>query len=170
VTTSAGEISADALEARVAGAQRRASMIVLAIAASIVLYIAIGLYVVGLRQPHGLTEQTRLGFYVAATFLALGSIFYRRAQMRRIRLEVVTGLRGIEGLLKHFFQVTVVSVAMADLIGVLALLVGFFGGDQNDVVRFGVVALAVALYTYPRRRSWQQAAAYFVETMPGIEK
>jgi hypothetical protein len=170
VTTSAGETRTDALEARVAEAQRKASMIVLAITASIVLYVAIALYVVSLRQPRGLTDQTRISFYVAATFLALGSIFYRRAQMRRIRLEVVTGLRGITGLLKHFFQVTVVSVAMADLIGVLALVVGFSGGDQNDVVRFGVVALAVALYNYPRRRSWQQAAAYFVETMPGIEQ
>jgi hypothetical protein len=170
VITSAGETATDALAARVAEAHRRASMIVMAIAASIVLYVAIALYMVSLRQPHGLTEQTRYGFYIVATFLALGSIFYRRAQMRRIRLEVVTGLRGINGLLKHFFQVTIVSVAMADMIGLLALLVSFMGGDQNDVVRFGVVAIAVALYTYPRRRAWQQAAAYFIETMPGIEK
>jgi hypothetical protein len=170
VTTHAGETKTAALEARVAEAQRKASMIVLAITASIVLYIAIALYVVSLRPPRGLSDQTRIGFYVAATFLALGSIFYRRAQMRRIRLEVVTGLRGIQGLLKHFFQVTVVCVAMADLIGVLALVVSFSGGDPNDVVRFGVVAIAVALYNYPRRRSWQQAAAYFAETLPGIEK
>ena len=168
--TSAEETTTDALEARVAEAHRRASMIVMAIAASIVLYVAVALYVVSLRQTRGLTEQTRYGFYIAATFLALGSIFYRRAQMRRIRLEVVTGLRGIKGLLKHFFQVTVVSVAMADMIGLLALFVSFLGGDQNDVVHFGVVAVAVALYSYPRRRAWQQAVAYFVETMPGIEK
>jgi uncharacterized membrane protein len=170
VTTRAQETQTATLEARVAEAQRKASMIVMAITASIVLYVAIALYVVSLRQPPGLTEQTRIGFYAAAAFLAFGSIFYRRTQMGRTRLEVVAGLRGIEGLLKHFFQVTVVSVAMADMIGVVALLAGFFGADQNDVVRFGVVAIAVALYNYPRRRSWQQAAAYFAETMPGIEK
>ncbi|MEN3331577.1 MAG: hypothetical protein V7641_942 [Blastocatellia bacterium] len=170
MTSRTGETQTDALEARVAAAQRKASMIVLAIAASLVFYVAIALYVVSLRQPPGLTGQTRIGFYAAAAFLAFGSIFYRRSQMGRTRLEVVAGLRGIEGLLKHFFQVTIVSVAMADTIGVLALLASFFGGDQNDVVRLGVVAIAFALYTYPRRQSWQQAAAYFAETMPGIEK
>ena len=170
MTTRAEETQTAALEARVAEAQRKASMIVMAITASIVLYVAIAFYIVSLRQPSGLTEQTRIGFYAAAAFLAFGSIFYRRTQMGRTRLEVVAGLRGIEGLLKHFFQVTVVSVAMADLIGVLALLASFFGADQNDVVRFGVVAIAFALYAYPRRRAWQQAAAYFAETMPGIDK
>lgn len=170
MSTHTGEPETATIEARVAEAQRRASLLVMAIAGSIVLYVAIALYLVSLRQPRSLTEQTRYGFYIAATFLAFGSIFYRRAQMRRIRLEVVTGLRGIKGLLKHFFQVTVVSLAMADLIGILALLVSVLGGNQNDIVRFGVVAIAVALYTYPRRRSWQQAAEYFAETMPGIEK
>lgn len=158
------------IEARVAEAHRRASMIVMLIITSILLYVIIALYILSRATAGGFSDQTRISFYAAATFLALGSIFYRRAQMRRIRLEVVTGLRGIKGLLKHFFQVTVVSVAMADAIGVLALVVSFFGGDKGDVVRFGVVAIAVALFTYPRRRSWQQAAEYFAQTMPGVEE
>jgi hypothetical protein len=170
VTTHAAETMDAALEARVTTAHRRAGMIVMAIGGSIVLYVAIALYLVSLRQPAGLAEQKRIGFYAVAAFLALGSIFYRRTQMGRTRLEVVAGLRGIRGLLNHFFQVTIVSVAMADLIGLLALVASFVGGDQNDVVRFGVVGVAIALYTYPRRRAWQQAAAYFAETMPGIEK
>src|SRR5205085_5917747 len=139
MTTRAEETQTVALEARVAEAQRKASMIVMAITASIVLYVAIALYVVSLRRPTDLSEQTRIGFYAAAAFLALGSIFYRRTQMGRTRLEVVAGLRGIDGLLKHFFQVTILSVTMADLIGVLALLASCFGADQNDVARFGVV-------------------------------
>lgn len=170
MSTLAGEPPTDAIAARVADKHRKASLMVLAIAASVVLYAAVALYLISLKTPRGLSDQTRIGFYAAAAFLALGSIFYRRAQMGRTRLEVVAGLRGIEGLLSHFFQVTVVSVAMADAIGLLALLVSFFGGDPNDVVRFGVVAIAVALYNYPRRRSWQQAASYFAQTMPGIEK
>jgi hypothetical protein len=169
VTIKAGATTTASLEARVAEAHRRASLILMVIAASIVLYIAIALYVISLRQPRGLTQQTFLGFYAAAAFLAFGSIFYRRAQMRRIRLEVVAGLRGINGLVKHFFQVTVVTLAMADVIGLLALLVSFFGGDHNDIVRLGVVAIVIALFAYPRRQSWQQAVAYFAATMPGID-
>src|SRR5205085_5140516 len=158
------------LEARVAEAHRKASILVMALAASVVLYAAIALYVISQRPARGLTEQTRYGFYFAATFLAFGSIFYRRTQMRRIRLEVVAGLRGVAGLLRHFFIVTLVSAAMAEAIGLLGLVVSFLGGDQNDVARFAVVAIAIVLYSYPRRRAWQQAAAYVAETMPGIEK
>ena len=158
------------LEARVGEAQRRAGMIVMAIIVSIVMYVAIALFLNSSRQPQGLTDQTRITLYAAAAFLALGSIFYRRTQMGRTRLEVVAGLRGIAGLLKHFFRVTLVSIAMADLIGLLSLLASFFGGDQNDVARFGVVAIAVALYNYPRRRAWLRAAEYFAESVPGIDE
>jgi hypothetical protein len=38
------------------------------------------------------------------------------------------------------------------------------------VLRLGVVAVAVTLFAYPRRRSWQQAAEYFAERMPGIDE
>ncbi|MFL6215817.1 MAG: hypothetical protein ACJ74J_18180 [Blastocatellia bacterium] len=169
MTTSAGE-SVATLDARVAEAHRRASFIVMAIITSILVYVVIALYIVSRPSSRGFSTQTRISFYAAAAFLAFGSIFYRRSQMRRMRLEVVTGLRGIKGLLKHFFQVTIVCVAMADLIGLLTLVVSFVGGDKSDVVRFGIVAVAVALFAYPRRRSWQQAAEYFAETMPGIEE
>jgi hypothetical protein len=170
VTTHTEATGSAILEARVSDAQRRASMIVMAIIVSIVMYAAVALFVNRSRQFIGLTEQTRITLYAAAAFLALGSIFFRRTQMGRTRLEVVAGLRGISGLLKHFFRVTIVSVAMADLIGLLALIAGFLGGDQNDVARFGVVAIAVALYNYPRRRAWLRAAQYFAESMPGIDQ
>jgi len=169
VTTSAGERTRT-LDARVGETHRRASFIVTGIITSILVYVVIALFVISRQPAREFSTQTRISFYAAAAFLAFGSIFYRRAQMRRIRLEVVTGLRGITGLLKHFFQVTLVSVAMADLIGVLALVVSFSGGDRGMVLRIGVVAIAVALFAYPRRRSWQQAAEYFAETMPGIEQ
>ena len=169
MTIGAGE-QTTTLDARVGEIHRRASFIVTAVITSVLLYVVIALYIVSRPLSQGFSDQTRISFYAAAAFLALGSIFYRRAQMRRMRLEVVTGLRGIKGLLKHFFQVTIASAAIADLIGLLALVVSFVGGDKGDVVRFGVVAVAVALFTYPRRRSWQQAADYFAETMPGIDE
>jgi hypothetical protein len=149
---------------------RRASLFLTAIITSVLIYTVIALFLLSRQPARAFSDQTRISFYAAAAFLALGSIFYRRTQMRPIRLEVVTGLRGIKGLLKHFFQVTVVSVAMADLIGVLALVVSFVGGDRGMVLRLGVVAVAVTLFAYPRRRSWQQAAADFADQMPGIDE
>jgi hypothetical protein len=149
---------------------RRASVIVMAIAGSILIYIAAGLYIADSQLSRGLTEERLYGFYFAAVFLAFGSIAWRRTQMRRLRLEVVTGLRGLDGLLRHFFQTTIIAAALAEIIGLLALVVAIMGGDKGAVVRLGVVALVVELFTYPRRRAWQQAIDYFAATTPGPEQ
>lgn len=143
-------------------------MIVLVLAASIVVYTVAGLLVLNARQPRVVSSYVPMPFYVAALFLALGSIALRRAQMRRLRLEVVAGLRGTGGLINHFLQVAVVSAALAEIIGVLALAVVFFGGDEAAVIRLGVVGLVVALIAYPRRAAWQRAVDYYAATMPGV--
>jgi hypothetical protein len=155
-------------ESRVAEAHNKAKVIVLALAASIIVYAVVGWVLINAREPRVLSSTVQMPFYVAALFLALGSIAVRRTQMRSLRLEAVAGLRGIDGLINHFMKVTIVSAVLAEIIGVLAFVVVFFGGDQTDVIRFGVVGLVVALFAYPRRRAWQQAIDYFTARIPGF--
>lgn len=162
------DFEAVTIQSRVAEAHRKAKVIVLALAASILVYTVTGIILVNARQPRTMTSEVRIPFYVAALFLALGSIALRRAQMRRLRLEVVAGLRGIGGLVNHFLKVSVVSAALAEIIGVLALVIVFFGGEIGDVINLGVVALVISLSNFPRRAAWQQAADYYAATIPGI--
>ena len=151
---------------RVAAAHRTALTLVLALAMSIVIYTGVGLLILNIR---GAGEQTELPytFYAVAAVLAIGSILLRRAQLHRMKLEVVAGTRGVEGLIKHLLNATILAAAIAEVIGALALVVAFFGGDQSDVIRLGVVALAVSLYNYPRRSAWQHAVDYFSATKAG---
>lgn len=132
---------------------------------SIVIYAGVGLMILSLRNGHA---QTRLPypFYAAAAVLAIASIVIRRAQLHRMKLEVVATTRGVDGLIKHLQNATIISAAIADIIGVLSLVVTFFGGDLNDVIRLGLVALVVSLYNYPRRSAWQRAVDYFCATLP----
>jgi hypothetical protein len=148
------------LNRRVAAAHKTALTLVLAFAMSIVISVGVGLLVLNLRGAKT-QGQLPVAFYAAAGVLAIGSIVIRRAQFHRMRLEVVAGTRGADGLIKHFVRATIVAAAIAEFIGVLALVVAFSGGDQNDVIRLGVVALAVSLYNYPRRSAWQRAVDYF---------
>ena len=152
---------------QVAVAHRTALTLVLALAMSIVIYTGVGLVVLNQR---GATPQAQLpySFYGAAAVLAIAAIFIRRAQLHRMRLELVAVKKGIEGLIKHLVNTTILAAAIAEIIGVLALVVAFFGGDQNDVIRLGVVALAVSLYNYPRRSAWQRAVDYFSATKSGV--
>jgi hypothetical protein len=165
VTPDFGEAKPSDLDLRVRAAHAKASRIVLAFAASIVLYMAIGIFNISSRSSVGATDVP-YSFYVGAIFLALGSIAYRRAQMRRLRLEAVAALRGVDGLIKHFLQVTLVSAALAELIGILAVVISLMGGERSDVIRLGIVALVVELFTYPRRGAWRQAIAYFASSSP----
>ena len=170
MTSDLTEAKPSTMDSRVRAAHAAASRIVLALAASIVVETAVGLFIVSSRKSYAEPSRSPYAFYVGAVFLAFGSIAYRRAQVRRLRLEVIAGLRGVEGLIKHLFQVTIVSAAMAEVIGVLAIVVALFGGDQMDVIRFGVVALVVELFTYPRLQAWQQVVNYFAESAPGIKE
>jgi ABC-type microcin C transport system permease subunit YejB len=63
--------------------------------------------------------------------------------------------------------VTLIAAAIAETIGMIALLVSFFGGGQFYVIIFGVVGLVVILSSYPRRAAWEKIVEYYAATMPG---
>ncbi|HWP42659.1 MAG TPA: hypothetical protein VNO14_05450 [Blastocatellia bacterium] len=159
--------SSDPLRAQVGQFHRKARVIVLAMLASIVMYMIVGLVVVGLKEAGSGLEQPPLSFITLVAFLALASTALRRTQFRQMRLQAVAGARGIDGLLRHLMTMTIASAAIAETIGVLALLVSFFGGGQFYVIIFSVVALVVVLSSYPRRAAWEKIVEYYAATMPG---
>jgi len=154
------------LAQRVRAAHRVSSVVVLAFAATVVFYVALAYIIRMTGNPKTESTQVPVPFYAGAVFLALGSIVFRRTQMHRFRLEAVALKRGLDGLIKHFFNVTMVSAALAEMIGLLGLASIFFGGEPSDALRMGVVALAITLYNYPRRAAWQETVDYFSATLP----
>lgn len=162
-----GQLAAS-LNNQVAGAYKTALIIVLTFAISIVIYMGVGLLKLNVR---GAKVQVQLpyAFYGAAAALAIGSILVRRALLHRTKLEVVAVTRGVEGVIKHLLNSTIIAAATAEVIGILALVVAFFGGDQNDVIRLSVVGLAVLVWNYPRRSAWNRAVYYFAATTPNTD-
>jgi hypothetical protein len=77
------------------------------------------------------------------------------------RLESIAERRGVAGVLKHLFTVTLISAALAEAVGMMGLLIVFFGGDEADLIRVGIVALIVSLFNYPRLGMWRRAVEYF---------
>lgn len=153
------------LHAQVAAAHRTALILVCALAMSIIIMAGAAYLVLNVRRNSRV--EPPYAFYAAAAVLAIGSIVIRRAQLHRVKLEVVAATRGVDGLIKHLVTSTILTAAIAETIGLIALIVAFFGGDQNDVIRLAVVALAISAYNYPRRSAWQRAADYFFATLPG---
>jgi hypothetical protein len=152
---------------QVAAAHRTAWLVVILMAVSIAVYTAIGVVVVSSAEAPVDQPSWLRGFYVAALFLALGSVAIRRTQLRWLRLQVVAGLKGVEGLVKHFANVTIISAALAEAIGMLGLLSSFLGGGMRDVLTFGVISMLVVLFSYPRRDAWERTINYFASNAPG---
>jgi hypothetical protein len=112
------------------------------------------------------SSDLRLPLYGAAAACSLGAIALRRVLLLRFRLETIADRRGVTGVLKHLFTVTVIGAALAEAVGIIGLIMIFFGGDQSDLIRVAVVALVVMLYNYPRLRAWKQAVEYFSVVRP----
>jgi len=152
--------------ARLQAAHRTSRMIVLAFAASIVIYTAVGITLTGRAGQSADESQARAPFLLAALGLAFGSMAVRRAQLGRLRLEAVAHKRGVRGLVSHIFTTTIVSSALAEAIGVLGLAASFFGGSRLEVIILGVIGLMMVLSNYPRRSAWEDAVEHFAATLP----
>ncbi|HLG15488.1 MAG TPA: hypothetical protein VJH03_13450 [Blastocatellia bacterium] len=148
----------------IAAPYRMARMVVIALGLSIVIYTVIGVVIARVSGGPPRLPQLRIQLLVVALFLALGSVVIRRGQFRLARLQDVTTLRGTEGLLRHLVTTTIISATIAEVIGVLGIVVVFFGGNEFDVVAFGVVGLIIMLSIYPRRRAWERTVEYLAST------
>jgi hypothetical protein len=160
-TSSAG-LSVDA-------AHRVGLMVVVAVMLSVIGYVAAGLIVLNGKNGSSDGSSARVPIYVAALFIALGSVALRRSQMRWLRLATVAEVRGAGGLIRHLLNTTIILAALAELIGLLGLVLCFIGGDMRDVLIMGAVALLIVLPVFPRRRVWEKTVADLAPAIPESE-
>jgi hypothetical protein len=142
-------------------------MVVVVVMLSLVGYVG-ACSIITRGGPSGATSA-RIPVYVAALFIALGSIALRRAQMRWLRLSTVAEVRGAEGLIKHLLNTTIILAALAEVIGLLGLVLCFTGGVMRDSLIMGVVAFLIVLPVFPRRQVWEKAVADLAPAIPESE-
>jgi hypothetical protein len=98
------------------------------------------------------TTANTLRFVVV--FLGVGAIVYRRTKFQAMRLQDIAALRGTPGLLNTLQTTTVTVALIAAVIAALGLLISIMTGAGTDMLYFGVIAVAVLAYCYPRRAAW----------------
>ena len=143
---------------------RSASLIVAAfIVLTLVLVVVAFVWHDALYKPFG-SPAFPGALRIAILFFGLGAIALRRTRFAAMRLQDIAGVRGISALLKTL-QGTTVQVAMLAL---AIALMGFIGtimtGNEYEMLRAGLVALAVLLYCYPRRSAWQRVVRGIEQT------
>ena len=118
-----------------------------------------------------LTEQNNPSLHMTVLItilvLGLGAIAFRRTRFATMRLQDIAALRGPSGLLITL-QRTTLQIAF---IGTTAAVIGFVAtlmtGNDFYAYRAGLVAVAVLVYCYPLRRSWERAVQRFSPAQNG---
>lgn len=118
-----------------------------------------------------LTEQNNPSLHMTVLItilvLGLGAIAFRRTRFATMRLQDIAALRGPSGLLITL-QRTTLQIAF---IGTTAAVIGFIAtlmtGNDFYTYRAGLVAVAILLYCYPVRRSWEKSVQRFSPTQNG---
>lgn len=110
------------------------------------------------EQPN---RQLNMVALITILILGLGAIAFRRTKFATMRLQDIGALKGASGLLITL-QRTTLQVA---LIGATAAVIGFVAtlltGDPSYTYRAGLIAVAVLLYSYPIRSSWERTLQQF---------
>lgn len=91
----------------------------------------------------------------------LGSVALRRTRFSTMRLQDITALQGVSGLLATLERTTLQIALLAGGMAIFGFIVTVRTG--NDFYTFGacLVALVVLLYCYPTRFSWQRTVDQF---------
>src|SRR6266498_5723745 len=99
---------------------------------------------------------------ISILIFGLGAIALRRTQFAKMRLQDIAGLQGASGLLITLQRTTLRVVIIGVVIAVLGFVATLVTGAPLYTYQAGVVAVAVLLYGYPVRASWEQAVRRFV--------
>lgn len=107
---------------------------------------------------------------IAIVVFGIGAVVFRRTMFSSMRLQDVAALRGTSALIRMLQSTTVYVALIGGAIAVMAFTVSMMTGFGWDMVRLGVIAVAVLLYAYPRRAAWERVVEATGPSEAGAER
>ena len=98
---------------------------------------------------------------ISILIFGLGAIALRRTQFAKMRLQDIAALRGASGLMITLQRTTLRVAFLGAAIAVIGFTATLMTGNDFYSYGAGLVAVAVLLYCYPVRTSWEQAIRRF---------
>jgi hypothetical protein len=91
----------------------------------------------------------------------LGAVALRRTKFAKLRLQDIAALQGPTGLLITLQRTTLQVSFLGATIAAVGFVATLLTGNDSYSYGAGLVAVAVLLYAYPVRSSWEQAVQRF---------
>ncbi|MCA1593844.1 MAG: hypothetical protein LC754_14585 [Acidobacteria bacterium] len=92
---------------------------------------------------------------IVVAFFVLGAIALRRTKFSAMRLRDIASLRGTAGLFDTLQKTTIYVALIGGAIALMGFVINLMTGNVKDMLGFGIIALIVLLYAYPRRAAWE---------------
>jgi len=108
-------------------------------------------------------ENPALDIAVRVTILifGLGSVVLRRTRFSTMRLQDITALSGVSGLLATLERTTIQVALLGAAIAVFGFVATLLTGNDFYAYGAGLVGVVVLIYCYPTQTSWQRAVDKF---------
>jgi amino acid transporter len=102
-------------------------------------------------------DQTAyVALWIVILFAGLGAIALRRMRFGALRLQTIAEAKGISALFATLQKTTVLVALFGLVIAVIGYLLFMRSGEPLDMLKAGIIAIAILLYTYPRRAAWRR--------------
>jgi len=148
------------VQAELTRRHKRTATTVLSLLVAVVLLCVLALVSQKFLTPRN-NPSLDIAVRISILIFGLGAIALRRTQFAKMRLQDIAALQGASGLLVTL-QRTTLRVAMIGIgIAVLGFIATLMTAMPLYTYQAGVVAVAVLLYGYPVRTSWEQAVRRF---------
>lgn len=133
---------------------QRTQLIVIALAVSLLLLIALG-WVIPARPDASYLDWTK-NFYLIAIAIGTGVVVVRRLFLASFRLKMARA-SGIASVLNTYSTTSIICAALGEAVGMLGLVAYLLTADRQFSWRLGIVGLLIIAFSFPRRFEWLKA-------------
>ncbi|HYO98678.1 MAG TPA: hypothetical protein VER76_00515 [Pyrinomonadaceae bacterium] len=134
---------------------RAAARLVSALITLTLVLVALAYAGVRPRLPASLLDPTLYGaLWIVIAGLGLGAIALRRMRFGALRLQTIAEAKGASALLATLHKTTMLVALFGIIIALIGYLLFMRSTDPWDMLKAGIFAIAILLYTYPRRAAW----------------
>lgn len=96
----------------------------------------------------------------------LGAVVWRRTKFQPMRLQDITGLQGVTGLLRTLEKTTIQIALLGAAITAIGFVATLVTGNDLYTYWAGAIAIVVLVYCYPTKSSWVRALSRFTKPEP----